>query len=316
MIRILINDGIHPDGKKKLEEAGYEVSTTKVEQENLMSELPAYNAIVVRSATKVRTDLINNCPNLKVIARGGVGLDNIDVDHAKSKDINVINTPAASSEAVAELAFGHIFTLSRFIHDANRQMPVSGSTDFKALKKSYSKGTQLRGKTLGVIGCGRIGQETARIGAALGMKVLAVDPYVDQVEIDLKIIASEQPLKVTLKTVDMDTMLSNSDYISMHIPFTGKAVLSSEEMSKMKDGVVIVNCARGGTLDENALLSALESGKVAAAGLDVFETEPSPNPKILAHPKISLTPHIGASTMEAQRNIGLELADKIIAHFN
>jgi len=316
MIRILINDGIHPDGKKKLEEAGYEVNTTKVEQENLMNELPAYNAIVVRSATKVRTDLINNCPNLKVIARGGVGLDNIDVDHAKSKAINVINTPAASSEAVAELAFGHIFTLSRFLHDANRQMPVSGSTDFKTLKKSYSKGTQLRGKTLGVIGCGRIGQETARIGAALGMKVLAVDPYVDQIEIDLKIIASEKPVKVTLKTVDMDTMLSNSDYISMHIPFTGKAVLAAAEMAKMKDGVVIVNCARGGTLDENALLDAMESGKVAAAGLDVFESEPSPNPKILAHPKISLTPHIGASTMEAQRNIGLELADKIIAHFN
>ncbi len=316
MIRILINDGIHPDGQKKLEEAGYEVSTSKVAQDDLMQELPAYNAIVVRSATKVRTDLINNCPNLKVIARGGVGLDNIDVDHAKSKNINVINTPAASSEAVAELAFGHIFSLSRFIHDANRKMPVSGSTDFGKLKKAYAKGSQLRGKTLGVIGCGRIGQETARIGAALGMKVLAVDPYIEQVEIDLKIIASDLPLKVTLKTVDMDTMLSNSDYISMHIPFTGKPVLSTDEMAKMKDGVVIVNCARGGTLDENALLAALESGKVAAAGLDVFESEPSPNPKILAHPKISLTPHIGASTLEAQRNIGLELADKIIAHFN
>lgn len=314
MIRILINDGIHPDGQKRLEEAGFEVSNSKVAQDDLMNELPAYNAIVVRSATKVRTDLINNCPNLKVIARGGVGLDNIDVDHAKSKNINVINTPAASSEAVAELAFGHIFSLSRFIHDSNRQMPVSGATEFKVLKKSYSKGSQLRGKTLGVIGCGRIGQETLRIGAALGMKVLAVDPYVEQVDIDLKIIDSDA--KVTVKTVDMDTMLAHADFISMHIPFTGKAVLGEAEMEKMKDGVVIVNCARGGTLDENALLGALESGKVAAAGLDVFESEPSPNPKILAHPKISLTPHIGASTLEAQRNIGLELADKIIAHFN
>lgn len=315
MIKILINDGIHPDGQKQLEEAGYQVDNNKIPQEELSSKLPEYDAIVVRSATKVRTDLINLCPNLKVIARGGVGLDNIDVDFAKSKDIQVINTPAASSEAVAELAFAHIFSISRSLYLSNRQMPSEGDSAFKKLKKAYSKGSQLRGKTLGVIGFGRIGQETARIGTALGMKVLPVDPYISEAEIDLKLMSAERVL-VTLQSVNMDTMLSEADYISLHIPFTGKAVLSADEFSKMKDGVIVVNAARGGTIDEEALLGALNNGKVAAAGLDVFENEPSPRKEILDHPKISLTPHIGASTLEAQRNIGLELADKIIAHFN
>ncbi len=316
MIRILVNDGIHPDGQKKMEDAGFEVITNKVAQDDLITELPNYDAIVVRSATKVRTSLIDQCPNLKIIARGGVGLDNIDVDHAKSKNINVINTPAASSEAVAELAFAHMFSIARSVYKSNRQMPSQGDSDFKSLKKSYSKGVQLRGKTLGIIGFGRIGQETGRIGTALGMKVLPVDPFIEKADVDLKLFAANQKITVTIPTVDMETMLQEADFISLHIPFTGKAVLSTSEFAKMKDGVIIINAARGGTIDENALLSAMESGKVAAAGLDVFENEPNPKKELLAHPMISLTPHIGASTKEAQRNIGLELADKIIAHFN
>ena len=315
MIRILINDGIHPDGQKKMEEAGFEVINSKVPQDDLPAQLPNYDAIVVRSATKVRTPLIDQCPNLKVIARGGVGLDNIDVDHAKSKSINVINTPAASSEAVAELSFAHMFSIARSVYKSNREMPSKGGSDFKALKKSYSKGQQLRGKTLGIIGFGRIGQETGRIGTALGMNVLPVDPYIDQAEVDLKLFG-DQKVKVTIPTVEMKTMLEQADFISLHIPFTGKAVLSTDEFAAMKDGVIVVNAARGGTIDEDALLNALESGKVAAAGLDVFENEPTPKQALLDHPRISLTPHIGASTLEAQRNIGLELADKIIAHFN
>ena len=316
MIRILINDGIHPDGQKKMEEAGFEVITEKIAQDELPAQLPKFDAIVVRSATKVRTDLIDLCPNLKIIARGGVGLDNIDVDHAKSKDIKVINTPAASSEAVAELAFAHMFSISRFVYLSNRQMPSQGGTAFKSLKKSYSKGQQLRGKTLGIIGFGRIGQETGRIGTALGMKVLPVDPYIDRADVDLKLFAVNQKITVTIPTVDMNSMLEQADFISLHIPFTGKAVLSTEEFAKMKDGVIVINAARGGTIDENALLQALESGKVAAAGLDVFENEPKPRKELLEHPRISLSPHIGASTLEAQRNIGMELAEKIIAHFN
>jgi len=270
MKKILINDGIHPDGKAKLEAAGFEVHTDKVAQEDLMEKLPAYDAIVVRSATKVRTDLINNCPNLKVIARGGVGLDNIDVDYAKSKNITVINTPAASSAAVAELAFAHMFTLSRFLHDANRNMPTEGNTKFKGLKKNYSKGMELRGRTLGIIGFGNIGQETGKIALALGMNVLPVDPVRKTATIEIDLYGGRGGLAVTLDTVPMDEMLAHSDFISLHIPNLGKPILSNDEFSKMKEGVVLVNCARGGTVDEDALLAAMESGKVAAAGLDVF----------------------------------------------
>ncbi len=317
MKRILVNDGIHPDGQLLLEEAGYEVVTTKVAQEDLPNQLPNFDVIIVRSATKVRQELIDQCPNLKIIARGGVGLDNIDVTHAKSKGIEVINTPAASSQSVAELAFAHIFTLCRSLQQSNRQMPTSGDTEFKALKKAYSKGIQLRGKTLGVIGFGRIGQETARIGLALGMNVMPVDLVVQETDIDINLFNSQDvKLTVRLETQDWDDMLAKADFISLHVPFAGgKALLGEAEFSKMKDGVRIINTARGGAVDEEALLAALESGKVAGAGLDVFENEPTPRRELLEHPNISLSPHIGASTAEAQTNIGLELADKIIAFF-
>jgi len=312
MIKILINDGIHPDGKSLLEKAKFDVNTTKIEQDKLPSLLPQYDAIVVRSATKVRKELIDQCPNLKIIARGGVGLDNIDVDYARSKGIAVVNTPTASSRAVAELAFAHMFTLSRFLHKSNQAMPGKGDTEFKTLKKSYAKGAQLLGKNLGIIGLGRIGQETAKIGLALGMEVYAVDPMVKTV--DLKIQMSGATVEVKLPTVSMESMLAEADFISLHIPFTGKPALSVAEFDQMKDGVILVNAARGGTVDEDALLAALNSGKVAAAGLDVFANEPTPRKDLLAHPNVSLTPHIGASTLEAQRNIGLELADQLIKH--
>lgn len=313
MIRILANDGIHAAGKKQLEDAGFEVVIEKVPQEKLQEELPAYDAILVRSATKVRQDLIDACPNLKVIGRGGVGLDNIDVDYAKSKGIEVVNTPAASSQSVAELAFGHMFGLARGLHDANRNMPSKGDTEFKSLKKSYSKGFQLRGKTMGIIGFGRIGQETARIALGLGMKVMPVDLYIDEATIELEI-EGTSGVSARVKTVPMDEMLAASDLISLHVPFSGgKALLGADEFAKMKQGVVVINTARGGAIDEEALLEALDSGKVAAAGLDVFENEPTPRKEILKHKSISLSPHIGASTGEAQKNIGIELAEKLIA---
>lgn len=314
MYKILVNDGIHPDGQAILEKAGFIVHTDKIAQEELESKLPAYDAIVVRSATKVRSNLIDHCPNLKIIARGGVGLDNIDVEYAKGKGIAVINTPAASSESVAELVFAHFFTLSRFLHLANRDMPQKGDTAFKQLKKAYSKGTQLRGKTLGIIGFGRIGQETARIGLALGMKVMPVDPYIEAAGIEM-VLPGHESLNVELKTGELSEMLSQADFISLHVPFLGQPVLSQAEFAQMKDGVILANAARGGTVDEDALLEALKTGKVAAAGLDVFENEPTPRKALLEHPRVSLSPHIGASTLEAQRNIGLELAEKIIHHF-
>ena len=308
MAKVLINDGIHASGLQKLKDAGIEVSTDKIAQEDLAAQLPAYDAICVRSATKVRQDLIDQCPNLKVIGRGGVGLDNIDVDHAKSKGIQVVNTPAASSRSVAELVFAHLFSVSRFLYQANRSMPEDGDNNFKGLKKSYAKGSELEGKTLGIIGFGRIGQSTAKVALGVGMEVIASDPYVEQATIDMGRFGT-----VDIDTIPMDKLLAESDAITLHIPFTGEPVLSTNQFAKMKDGVVIINASRGGTIDETALLEALDNGKVAAAGLDVFENEPNPRQDLLQHPRVSLSPHIGASTNEAQEKIGIELADKLIS---
>lgn len=317
MIKILANDGIHPDGKMLLEEAGYEVVTEKVAQEDLKNALPNYDVIIVRSATKVRKDLIDACPNLKIIARAGVGLDNIDHDYAREKGIAIINTPAASSQSVAELAFGHMFSLARHLQNANWEMRSLEEGKFKKLKKQYSTGFQLRGKTLGIIGFGRIGIETARVGLGLGMNVLPYDIIPDlKVDVDVSIYQSEDAkVTIKLKSVEMDELLAKSDFISIHVPFSDGPVIGKAEMAKLKDGVILVNTARGGMIDEEALIEGLDSGKIGGAALDVFMNEPNPSQAILEHPRISLSPHIGGSTVEAQTNIGLELADKIIAHF-
>lgn len=316
MIKILVNDGIHPDGQLLLEEANYQVDTTKIPQEELAARLPEYDAIIVRSATKVRQALIDQCPNLKVIARGGVGMDNIDVDYARSKGIKVINTPKASSQSVAELVIGHLFTLSRFLHRANREMPQEGEHNFKGLKKQYAKGVQLRGKTLGIIGFGRIGQEAARLALGMGMKVLAADLLERTVSIELTTPhAAGVAFSIDVATGSVEQVLKNSDYITIHVPSSDQPVIGAQEMKLLKKGVFLVNTSRGGTIDEAALLEALENGTVAGAALDVFEGEPQPNTALLNHPQISVSPHIGASTVEAQRNIGLELADAFIDFF-
>lgn len=313
-MKILVNDGIEPIGKQLLEAAGFEVDMNKIDQSDLINKLPEYDAICVRSATKVRKELIDACPNLKAIGRGGVGLDNIDVEHAKSKGIAVINTPAASSRSVGELAMAHMLGLSRFLHLANRKMPETGNTQFNELKKAYSKGAELEGKTLGIIGLGRIGMETARCGLGMGMNIVAYDPFVSEVTLHVGPRALE--FQTTIQTESLDKLLATADYISLHIPSVGKAILGKEEFEKMKTGVFVINCSRGGTIDEDALIHALNSGKVAAAGLDVFDNEPTPRMDILSHPRISLTPHIGASTEEAQNKIGEELAQKMIAALN
>lgn len=315
MIKILANDGIDPIGKALLEEAGFVVDTETVPQDKLVEALKNYDAITVRSATQLRQETIDQSPSIKLIGRGGVGMDNIDVEYARSKGIAVVNTPAASSLSVAELVFGHLFTGVRFLQDANRKMPVEGSTKFNGLKKAYAKGIELRGKTLGIIGFGRIGRETASVALGLGMNVLAYDLHPFQGNITLNL-QGGITVDIPVKTVSLDEVISNSDFITLHTPFADKPILGAEEFAKMKDGVGVVNCSRGGTIDEQALLSALDSGKLAFAGLDVFDNEPTPLAAILSHVKISLTPHIGASTNEAQERIGTELANLIIAHFN
>jgi D-3-phosphoglycerate dehydrogenase len=307
--KILANDGIDATGKKMLEQAGYTVVTEKVAQEKLAAEINAqgYTALTVRSATQVRKDLIDACPQLKVIGRGGVGMDNIDVEYARSKGIAVINTPAASSNSVAELVLAHAFGVARFLYDSNRQMPQGGK--FEELKKKYSKGVELRGKTFGIIGIGRIGQSVARMALGLGMKVVCHDPFVKEATIEISI-EGANTIKVTLKSVSPEEVYAKSDYITFHVP--GGELVGEKELSLMKNGVVLINTARGGVINEEALLAALDSAKVAHACLDVFKNEPNPSEKILKHPKISLTPHIGAATNEAQERIGVELAEKMI----
>lgn len=309
--KILANDGIDNVGKAMLEKEGYTVITDKVAQENLASEInkQGITALTVRSATKVRKDVIDACPDLKVIARGGVGMDNIDVDYAKSKGIHVINTPAASSNSVAELVFAHLFNSVRFLYDSNRQMPLNGDAKFDELKKKYAKGVELRNKTIGIVGFGRIGQAVGKMAAGLGMKILAYDPYVTGVALDLEI-HGVGLVNVKVIPVSLEKVLQESDFITFHVP--GGNLIGKNEIAHMKNGVILVNAARGGVINETELIEGLNSGKIAHACLDVFENEPKPSQAILTHPKISLTPHIGAATNEAQERIGVELAEKII----
>ena len=318
MIKILANDGISKSGIETLEEKGFKVVTEKVNQEDLISIINSekYEALLVRSATTARKDLIDACPNLKVIGRGGVGMDNIDVEYAKEKGIEVYNTPAASSDSVAELVFSHLFGMVRFLYESNRQMPLEGESNFKDLKKSYAGGKELGGKTLGIIGFGRIGQAVAKRAIGLGMNVIAHDKFIKEANITLNFFNGEKKT-FTIETTSLVGVLKNSDFVTLHIPKTDdKAVIGAEEIGLMKTGAGIINTSRGGLIDEDALMFALDKGKLEYAGLDVFVNEPKPSIHLLMHNSISLTPHIGAATQEAQDRIGLELAEKIITYFN
>ena len=311
-MKILANDGISQSGVEALEKGGFEIITTNVAQEQLENYINENNIVglLVRSATTVRKELIDKCPSLKLIGRGGVGMDNIDVEYARSKGLSVINTPAASSHSVAELVFSHLFSCVRFLHDSNRNMPLEGDSNFKKLKKNFSKGTELKGKTLGVIGFGRIGQETAKIALGIGMNVLYHDKFVDSVKINLEFIQN-QKVSFELKSSNLDDLLANSDFITLHVPAQKDYVMGKKEFEKMKSGAGIINAARGGVINEEDLLTCIDNGHISFAALDTFENEPNPAIKVLMNPKISLTPHIGAATSEAQDRIGLELAEQI-----
>ncbi len=315
MIKILANDGIDPIGKKLLEDAGFIIDTNNIPQDELPTKLQAYDGITVRSATKVRKALIDACPNLKLIGRGGVGVDNIDVEYAKEKGIGVYNTPASSSLSVAELVFGHLFTGVRFLADSNRKMPVEGTTKFNDLKKAYGKGVELRGKTLGIVGFGRIGREVAKIAIGVGMDVIAYDLFPFKPEVEIVLGTGGTKVNVTVKTATLDEVIEQADFITLHTPFVDKALFGAAELARLKKGVGLVNCSRGGLIDELALIDALNNGQVSFAALDVYDNEPTPREEIVKHPKISLTPHIGAATNEAQERIGVELANLIIDHF-
>ena len=311
-MNILANDGISESGVKALKDFGYNIITTNVAQEQLIEYINqnSIDGLLVRSATTVRKNLIDSCPNLKLIGRGGVGMDNIDVEYARKKNIHVINTPAASSASVAELVFAHLYGGVRFLYDSNRNMPLEGETNFKDLKKRYSKGVELRGKTIGIIGFGRIGQEVAKIALGIGMKVIACDNFLDETEIKLKFFDNNS-VSFKIKTVSKNEVLKQADFITLHVPAQKKYVIDKKEFNQMKNGAVLINAARGGVVNEVALVSALDSGKILFAALDTFENEPKPEIKLLMHRDISLTPHIGAATNEAQDRIGEELANQI-----
>ena len=313
-MKILANDGISITGVKTLKAAGFDVSTENVPQDNLIDHLNENKTevLLVRSATVVRKDLIDSCPNIKIIGRGGVGMDNIDVEYARSKEIKVINTPSASSSSVAELVFSHIFSGIRFLHDSNRNMPLQGETNFKSLKKSYSNGLEIRGKTIGIIGFGRIGQEVAKIALGLGMNIIAFDNYVKDALISFPLYDGEIIQKKII-TNSFNEVLSKSDFITLHVPSQKKYLIDKSHFGLMKNTVGFINCARGGVVNEMDLLKALDNDQISFAGLDTFENEPNPSVKLLMHPKISLSPHIGAATSEAQERIGKELADQIIS---
>ena len=316
-MRILINDGMHPKGVQLLKDAGHDVDTNFIPQEELTSKLNSYDAVLVRSATKIRKELIDQSPNLKLIGRGGVGLDNIDVSYAKEKGIAVFNTPAASTRSVAELAIAHLFGIVRSLPMVNKKMAVDGINDFKSLKKTASKGIELEGKTLGLIGFGRIAKETASIALGCGMKIIAFDPYISEGDVPVKLHPSyDNNYKINVKTTTKEEVLAESDFISLHIPGGQGYVLDAPEFEQMKDGVGIVNCARGGTISENALIEAINSEKVKYVATDVFENEPPTDDRILRIDNVGLSPHIGASTQEAQKRVGVQLAKSVIDYFS
>lgn len=295
MLRILLNDGLDKKAISNLEMLGCDVDTNHYDIENLKEKIKEVDCIVIRSATKIRRELIDEAikgGKLKLIIRGGVGLDNIDVKYAEQNGIKVRNTPNASSSSVAEIILAHMFSLARFLNQSNITMKAG------LWKKKEYVGVELEGKTLGIIGMGRIGSELAKKCTALGMKII----YFDLMDI--------KNIDNNYRKVEFDELLRESDFISINISGT-KSIIGSEELKKVKKGAFIINTSRGKALDEDAIITSLNDGTLGGVGLDVFLEEPSKNLELIKHPKVSLTPHIGASTKEAQMKIGEEVINII-----
>lgn len=316
-MKILANDGISKEGIQLLEQNGFEVLTTKVAQEQVAAYIQKneINGLLVRNATKVTKELIDQCSTLQLIGRLGIDMSNVEVDHALSKGIAVMDTPNATNVAIAEMVFAHLFSGARFLHDANRNMPLDGDSNFKGLTKAYSNGVELKGKTIGIVGFDAAAKEVAKIALGLGMKVLAYDETttINTIKVDF---FDGQSLMFTIPTQTLEEVLKKSDFITFHC--TGseyKYMISETQLKMMKENVGLINVTQEGVINEVALLSGLEEDKILFAGLDVFEEEPTPAVQVLMHPKLSLTPHIATATVEAQDRMSIEMAEKIIAEF-
>ena len=318
MMNILANDGLSKKAVELFEEKNITVFTKKINQEHLAEFINSnkISVLIVRSATLVTKELIDLCPSLKIVARGGIGMDNIEVDYLKSKGVEVINTPLSSVRSVAEVVFAHIMAISRNIHLSNREM-IKENIKFKELKKKFSAGIELKGKTLGIVGIGNIGKEVAKIGLGLEMNLLVYDIIkAEEVEIELNI--ANNKINISLPIIkDLNILISKSDFISIHTPKLSKPLMGRNELKKIKKNAIIVNTSRGGIIDEVELAKALDEGLIFGAGLDVFNDEMGKiSTDILNNPKISLSPHIAGSTVDSQNRIGLELFEKIIAKIN
>ena len=313
-MKILVNDGILDGGTTTLENAGFEVITTKVAQEQLDNFIneEEINVVVIKSNTEIHAELIDNCPTLKLVANASTTNDNIDVSYAEESGVQVVNISDASANAVAELVFAHLLGMARFLHQANREMPLEGDTSFNHLKKQFSAGTEVRGKTLGIIGMSAEGQQVAKIALGLGMKVIAYDvEFGNSVIIPIEFY-NGQAIDIEVDITTADELLKEADFITVHLSSEENHVIGAKEFEKMKNGVGFINVAQSGLVDEIALVNAIESGKVQYAGLDTFENQPTPEIQLLMNPGLSLSPNIASYTVESQHKISTELANKII----
>jgi D-3-phosphoglycerate dehydrogenase len=312
-MKVLATDGIAQSGIDALESKGFEVLDVNIASGQLENYINKHqiDAIVVGGSTEIREELIDNCPSLKLIGRSGVSMDNIDVDYAIDQGLHVINTPEATANSVAELVFAHLFGMARFLHQSNREMPLEGDFRFHDMNREFGNGMELRGKTLGIVGFGTVGQEVAKIALGLGMKVIASDPLVEGAPISIEFF-NGQRMMIPIETSKLDDLLKESDFITVHTDSQEGYVIGQNEIKKMKKGVGIINVTRGGIIDEVALVNSIEDKHVKFAGLDVFENEPKPEIQLLMNPELSLTPHIAASTIEAHDRIGTELAEQIV----
>ncbi|CAA0184327.1 D-3-phosphoglycerate dehydrogenase [Tenacibaculum maritimum] len=311
-MKILANDGISQSGIDTLEKNGFEVRTTKVAQRQLENYINEHqiDAILVKNSTQIHQELIEACPSIKLIGCAGLHMDNIDAAYAHENGVLVINTPTATSNAVAELVFAHLFGMVRFLHQSNREMPLEGETRFNSLRKEFSKGIELRGKTLGILGLDATGKEVAKIALGIGMNVIATSDNLEKTTITIPFY-NGQSVMINIDIKPAEELFQHADFITIH-KYSSEYIIKEEEFRKMKDGVGIINTAQAGALDEVALVNAIETGKVRYAALDVFENEPTPEIQLLMNPEISMTPHIGSATMEAENRMGTELAQQIV----